>query len=83
MVGIGIVCGRFSAGVEAGVMMRENLALDPVLEREAANIKATSLYGSRTAGALQRTVSGSSGAVRAVGSPEPDTEPNARPKRVI
>lgn len=50
-----VVAGsRFTAGVRAGLMRREDFALDPALEREAGGRRAGSLHGSgsRTARAM-------------------------------
>jgi hypothetical protein len=52
LVGITIVGMGFSAGVHAGVI-REDTRLDPVLEREAANVTPSSLHGGRAAVALR------------------------------
>ncbi|MBT8484072.1 MAG: hypothetical protein HKO59_02570 [Phycisphaerales bacterium] len=52
-----ILCGlRFVSGVKAALLQREDLGLDRVLEREAANIKASSLHGGRGAAAMSRLV---------------------------
>jgi hypothetical protein len=53
LVGVGLVGFRFSSGVFAGIIPKEDMRLDPVLEREAANVKAGSLMGGRTAAALR------------------------------
>jgi hypothetical protein len=53
IVGVTVVGLRFSSGVRAGVIPREDMRLDPTLEREAAGIKATSLLGGRNAAALR------------------------------
>lgn len=63
IVGLGIVGFQFSAGVETGIV-REDHRLDPMLEREAANIRPTSLHGGRTAAAI-RAMGGSSSAAPA------------------
>ncbi|MHC4947980.1 MAG: hypothetical protein ACYTG1_06935 [Planctomycetota bacterium] len=56
IVGTFMVSLRFSAGVEAALLPREAI-LDPALEAEASNIKASSLQGGgRSAGALERMV---------------------------
>jgi hypothetical protein len=52
LIGTVLVALRFGAGVEAALLPRESFRLDPVLEREAANVKPTSLMGGRAAGAL-------------------------------
>ncbi len=56
LLGVGFVGFRFSHGVAAGILPKEDMRIDPVLEKEAANVKPGSLIGGRTAGAL-RTVS--------------------------
>lgn len=56
IVGITLVGLRFCSGVEAGVLAGESMRLDPVLEREAANISPSSLHSGRTTGALTRTM---------------------------
>jgi hypothetical protein len=55
LAGIGLVGLRFSNGVVAGIIPKEDLRIDPTLEREAGNIKVSSLHGGRSAAAL-RTV---------------------------
>ncbi len=55
LVGVGIIGLRFSSGVMAGILPKEDMRLDPMLEKEAAGMKATSLIGGRSAAAL-RTV---------------------------
>src|SRR5262245_14597865 len=55
VVGLTVVGMGFSAGVSAGILPKEDLRLDPVLEREAANIAPTSLHGGRAAAALRAT----------------------------
>jgi hypothetical protein len=56
VIGIVLVAARFSSGVEAGMLQREQLRLDPALESEAANIKPTTLHGGRTAAAMKVAV---------------------------
>ncbi|QOJ18233.1 MAG: hypothetical protein HRU76_11825 [Phycisphaeraceae bacterium] len=57
MAGITAIGLRFRAGVEEGLLPRENFRLDPQLEKEVAKIKPGSLVGGgRTAGALQSTI---------------------------
>jgi len=57
VAGIAAIGLRFRSGVEAGLIPKEDLRLDPELEREVARIKATSLVGGgRTAGALRNTM---------------------------
>ncbi len=52
LVGVGIVGLRFSNGVRAGVI-KEDVRLDPTLEREASGIRASSLLGGRNTAALR------------------------------
>lgn len=57
MAGITAIGLRFRAGVEEGLLPRENFRLDPQLEKEVAKIKPGSLVGGgRNAGALQSTI---------------------------
>lgn len=87
----GLVCSamvgqRFLAGVRAGLLRREHLKLDPSLEQEAANIKATSLHGGRAGAALARVgVAAAQGAARDAGVREPVDRHDAgvAPRRVI
>jgi hypothetical protein len=53
LFGVGMIGFRFSLGVTSGIIAKEDTRLDPLLEREAANMKATSLIGGRTAAALR------------------------------
>jgi len=53
VVGAALIGSRFGAGVQAGLMRKEDLAIDGTLEMEAGNVKASSLHGSRTAGAME------------------------------
>jgi hypothetical protein len=55
LIGVGFVGFRFSNGVAGGILPKEDIRLDPTLEKEAANIKPGSLIGGRAASAL-RTV---------------------------
>ena len=50
---VAIIGLRFNVGVGSGIIPRENLRLDPALEKEVANIKVGSLHGGRAAGALR------------------------------
>jgi hypothetical protein len=80
LLGVTAIGLRFRAGVEAGLMPREDLRLDPELEREISKIKSSSLVGGggRSAGALRGVLSTGSG-----GEPDPrkPAEPSARPLR--
>lgn len=51
--GVGMIGFRFSLGVVSGIIPREDMRLDPALEREAGNLKVTSLIGGRTSAALR------------------------------
>jgi hypothetical protein len=53
VVAVTIIGLRFCTGVHAGLPVVESMKLDPVLEREAANITPTSLHGGRGATALR------------------------------
>jgi hypothetical protein len=53
LIGVGFVGFRFSNGVVAGILPKEDVRLDPTLEKEAANIKPGSLIGGRAASALR------------------------------
>lgn len=58
MAGIAAIGLRFRSATFAGLMPREDFRLDPELEKEVANTKATSLVGGggRTAGAFTATL---------------------------
>jgi hypothetical protein len=53
LVGIALVAQRFNAGIRAGTFQKEDFALDPALEVEAANVKPGSNHGSRAAAAMR------------------------------
>ena len=53
VVGMTLVGLGFSSGVSAGIMPKEDVRLDPTLEREAANITPGSHHGSRAAAAMR------------------------------
>jgi hypothetical protein len=53
VAGVAMTGLRFASGVNAGIIPKENLRLDPVLEKEAANMKASSLHGGRAGAALR------------------------------
>lgn len=67
LVGVGIIGIRFSGGVMAGILPKEDMRLDPTLEKEASGMKATSLIGGRSAAAL-RTMAPVSTAGTAIGN---------------
>lgn len=68
LVGIGIVGLRFSNGVMAGIIPKEDMRLDPTLEREAANIKVSSLMGGRSASALRNVTPTAAAPTTAIGA---------------
>lgn len=51
--GLAMIGLRFNVGIGSGIIPKENLRLDPALEREVANIKVGSLHGGRAAGAMR------------------------------
>lgn len=59
LIGTMLIANRFGAGVEAGVLRKENLVLDQTLEQEAGNIEASTLHAGRTAGAMKQAFAGS------------------------
>lgn len=89
IVGLTVAGMGFSAGVLAGIMPKEDIRLDPALEREAANITPASLHGGRAAAAL-RAASATAATERKVTTPAPATPPSITqlsageaPKRLI
>lgn len=88
---VGMVGLRFDAGVEAGLMKKEDLTLDPTLEAEAGGIQATSLHGGRTAAAMQGLGAGVPFGVGSKAVPAPadgpasirQVSPGESPKRMI
>jgi hypothetical protein len=74
-VGITLVGLRFGYGVSAGII-REDLRLDPLLEREAANITPGSLHGGRAAVAL-RAASAASAKPAVAAAPAPTPSPTS------
>jgi hypothetical protein len=52
LVGAGIIGLRFSNGVHGGIIPKEDMRLDPVLEKEAGNVKVGT-GGGRAAAALR------------------------------
>ena len=87
-VGIAIVGLRFGFGVSAGII-REDIRLDPLLEREAANITPGSLHGGR-AGAALRAANAAKPTIVAAPTPTPaatssitQLSPGEAPKRLI
>jgi hypothetical protein len=86
IIGLACIGMRFSAGVEAAII-RSDYRLDPMLEREAANIKASSLHGGgRSAAALGGAMGGPAGATAAGPSPSQSAtqvSPGIAPRRII
>jgi hypothetical protein len=84
IVGVALVGIRFCSSLEGAVVRDEPMRLDPVLEREAANIKPTSLHAGRSGSVLSRTMSGAT-------DPEADrpmpsargVSPGESPRRLI
>jgi hypothetical protein len=87
VIGIALVGMRFSAGVEAGLLMKENFRLDPALEQEAANMKPSSLHGGRAAAAMRQTVgevgADASSIPASGGATVRQLSPGEAPKRLI
>ena len=54
--GIATIALRFSSGVEAGAFKGEELRVDAALEREAGNVKASTLHGGRAVSAMENTM---------------------------
>ena len=84
VAGIAMVGLRFGSGVNAGIIPRESMRLDPVLEREAANVKPGSLHGGRPGNAL-RNMNGSNTPERKPSAPAPAlaTSAGEAPRRLI
>jgi hypothetical protein len=89
VVGMTLVGLQYSAGVAAVLPQKEDMRLDPVLEKEAGNISPTSLHGGRSAGALRAATApvagAAAGANGAVLHPAGMTQPSAgvAPRRLI
>ncbi|MHC5022754.1 MAG: hypothetical protein ACYTGG_02420 [Planctomycetota bacterium] len=93
IIGTILLTWRFNAGIEPVIERRE--WLDPELEREAGNIKITSLHGGRAAGAFQKSVQedddeADEARMAAAAAAQPASIPTARamspgvaPKRII
>lgn len=79
--GVAAIALRFRAGVEAGLFPKEDYRLDPELEAEAANIKASSLVGggARSTGALNAAMKDKTIVVADV-TPDPDPETTTKKK---
>lgn len=84
VIGAGMIGLRFCAGIEAALPKKEDMRLDPALEREAGNITPTSLHGGRTASAL-RAAAAAPTVTAAAAHPAGMTVPSAgvAPKRLI
>ena len=54
--GIAVIALRFSGGVDAGAYRGEQLRVDPALEKEAGNIKPSTLHGGRAASAMRNAM---------------------------
>jgi len=83
LVGVTLIGMKFSTGVYAGIIQKERMRLDPVLEKEAANIKAANLHAGRASGAMKMATAAAAEPVLpsapvAVGNGEP-----APPRRLI
>jgi hypothetical protein len=85
LIGVAMIGLRFCAGIEAALPKREDMRLDPTLEREAANITPTSLHGARAGAAFKAAQPAVSGASAAQPHPAGMTQPTAGvvPKRLI
>jgi len=74
VLGLSMIGMQFSIGVKAAMMRKENLALDTGLEREAANVRPSSLHASSAVNAISSVVPAP--APRIEGEPE-------MPKRLL
>jgi hypothetical protein len=89
LIGAGMVGLRFCAGIEAGLPRKEDMRLDPTLEREAGNISPTSLHGGRTGAALRAAAAAAANPTPSASASQPHpagmTQPTAGvvPKRLI
>lgn len=83
IVGITLVGLRFCSGVEAGVLTAEDNRLDPVLEREAANISPSSLHSGRSSSAFSRALHEESNSPRDTGPSAKSVSPGETPQRLI
>jgi hypothetical protein len=81
LVGVTMIGLKFSTGVYAGIIPKERMRLDPVLEKEAANIKAASLHAGRAGAAMK--AAGVAAAEPAVAAAAPGTTGEAPPRRLI
>jgi hypothetical protein len=82
VMGITAVGLRFRSGVEAGLLPKEDLRLDPTLESEISQIKAGSLMsGGRSAGALHSMIK--PGEPPETGRSLREVSPGERPPRLI
>jgi len=80
LVGITMIGMKFSTGVHAGIIQKEKMRLDPVLEKEAANIKAASLHAGR-AGAAMKAAGVAAAAEPVVAAPVAAAAGNEPPPR--
>ena len=83
LAGVALVGTRFSAGVRAGLLVKEDLRLDPALEREAANVKPGSHHGGRAATAMRQTVTGRAEKPEPTGPAVSRTSAGEAPRRLI
>jgi len=83
LVGVTMIGLKFSTGVYAGIIQKEKMRLDPVLEKEAANIKAASLHAGR-AGAAMKVATAAAAAEPIVAAAAPSSPAGeAPPRRLI
>ncbi len=84
MAGIASIGLRFRSATFAGLMPREDYRLDPELEKEVANTRASSLVGGgRTAGAFTATLRHEEEPVPAKPKAAPRDEPPMRSLRAV
>ncbi|HWB19069.1 MAG TPA: hypothetical protein VG711_02125 [Phycisphaerales bacterium] len=79
IVGVGLIALRFHDGVAAAILPNDSVRLDPTLEREAGNLKVSSLHGGRSAVALRTLTAAQTAApVTPVQTPAPAPAPAAQ-----
>lgn len=85
LIGVGMIGLRFCAGIDAALPKKEDMRLDPALEREAGNITPTSLHGGRAGAALRAAAPLQPTASASSPHPAGMTVPSAgvAPKRLI
>lgn len=79
VVGVTMIGLKFATGVHAGIIQKESMRLDPALEREAANVKPSSLHGGRATAAMNMLASADRQPVAAAAAPSGE----APPRRLI